>query len=112
MLLFYQETRNKIKNKVSNKNNYNKQSTKPNAIRNSKIDNNKKKIISNSKDINIKKSNSFFILKKIEELKDISNFINIQRNKINENSKTNQIKKIKKKQYSCTFQNFYKLSQT
>ena len=107
MLLFYQETRNKIKNKVSSKNNYNKQSTKPNAIRNSKIDNNKKKIISNSKDINIKKSNSFFILKKIEELKDISNFINIQRNKINENSKTNQIQKIKKKQYSCTFQNFY-----
>ena len=107
MLLFYQETRNKIKNKVSSKNNYNKQSTKPNAIRNSKIDNNKKKIISNSKDVNIKKSNSFFILKKIEELKDISNFINIQRNKINENSKTNQIKKIKKKQYSCTFQNFY-----
>ena len=44
MLLLYKETRNKIKNKVSNKNNYNKQSTKPNAIRNSKIDNNKKKI--------------------------------------------------------------------
>ena len=90
MLLLYNETRNKIKKKVnsSNKNNYRLQSYKNESL-NSKENKTTKGFIANSKTINYEKTNSCFIPKKIEELKDITNFINIQRNKIKENYKKN-----------------------
>ena len=111
MLLLYNETRNKIKKKLnsSNKNNYRLHSYKNESF-NSKENKATKGLISNSKTINYEKQNSCFIPKKIEELKDITNFINIQRNKIKENNKKNLIKNNSNKrqnQYSYTFQNFY-----
>jgi hypothetical protein len=111
MLLLYNETRNKIKKKLnsSNKNNYRLHSYKNESF-NSKENKATKGLISNSKTINYEKLNSCFIPKKIEELKDITNFINVQRNKIKENNKKNLIKNNSNKrqnQYSYTFQNFY-----
>ena len=109
MLLLYKETRNKIKNKFNstNKNDYRLQSYNNDSFN---FNGNKttKGISSNSKTINYEKSNSFLIHKKIEELKDITNFINIQKNKIREKNKSNLLKNNKKRnQYSYTFQNFY-----
>ena len=112
MLLLYKETRNKIKNKFNstNKNDYRLQSYNNDSI-NFKGNKTTKGIFSNSKTINYEKSNSFLIHKKIEELKDITNFINIQKNKLKENSKNNLLKNSnnnkRRNQYSYTFQNFY-----
>ena len=108
MLIFYKERRSKIKNKdnSSNKNIFRLQ-TKMEKSYISKDKKNNKGIFPNSKTINYDKSNSFFIPKKIEELKDITNFINVHKHKTNENNKNQLIKNENKKQYSYTFQNFY-----
>ena len=110
MLLLYKETRNKIKNKhnSSNKSHYRFKSNK-NGSFNFKENKTTKGSNSNFKTINFEKSNSLFIPKKIEELKDITNFINIQRNKLKENNKNKLLKSNNKNpnQYSYTFQNFY-----
>ena len=111
MLLLYKETRNKIKSKMNIPNNHNiKLQSHKNELYNFKNNKTAKEFLSNSKTINHEKSNSFLIPKKIGELKDITNFINIQRNKIKQNDKKHLIKKNENKnqnQYSYTFQNFY-----
>ena len=108
MLLLYNETRNKIKDKnnSSNKNLFKIQYKKDNSF-DLKENYTNKGLFPNSKTINCEKKKTYFIPKKVHELKDITNFINIQRNKINENKKENLYNNKNKKQYSYTFQNFY-----
>ena len=107
MLLLYNETRNKIKDKnnSSNKNLFKIQYKKDNSF-NLKENNTNKGMFQNSKTINCEKKKAYFIPKKVHELKDITNFINVQRNKLNENKKEHLYNN-NKKQYSYTFQNFY-----
>jgi len=107
MLLLYKEIRNKIKSPInsSTKTNYNTY-IKKNESFNYKNQKAQKQLFSNSKTINYEKPNSFFVSKKIEELKDISNFINHQNNKIKESKKRKLLKNSLNK-YSYTFQNFY-----
>ena len=105
-MLFYEEIRDKMKcsNKSSNKNSITqKNKKKPLFFNNNKTE---KEAFSNKNNINnIKKSNSFFISKKLQELKNAPNSIGIKKENKIENNKKNMNKPNKK--YSYTFQSFY-----
>ena len=106
-MLFYEEIRNKMKcsNKSSNKNNITQKNIKkkPSFFNNNKTE---KEPFSNKNNINnIKKSNSFFISKKLQELKNAPNYIGIKKENKIENNKKYMNKPNKK--YSYTFQSFY-----
>ena len=109
MLLLYKETRNRIKTKANTSNNSNNRlQSHKNESYHSRDNKTSKRLFDNSKTINYEKSNSFLISKKIEELKDINNFLNIQRNKLKSNNNKNVTKtNTNNKKYSYTFQNFY-----
>ena len=108
MLLYYNERRNKIKNKNnSTTKNVFRLQTKMDKSFISKDKKINKGLFANSKTINFEKSNSFFIPKKIGELKTITNYTNTHKYKMDENHKNQLIKNENKKQYSYTFQNFY-----
>ena len=108
MLLYYNERRNKIKNKNnSTTKNVFRLQTKMDKSFISKDKKINKGLFANSKTINFEKSNSFFIPKKIGELKTITNYTNAHKHKMDENHKNQLIKNENKKQYSYTFQNFY-----
>lgn len=108
MLLYYNERRNKIKNKNnSTTKNVFRLQTKMDKSFISKDKKINKGLFANSKTINFEKSNSFFIPKKIGELKTITNYTNAHKHKMDENNKNQLIKNENKKQYSYTFQNFY-----
>ena len=108
MLLYYNERRNKIKNKNnSTTKNVFRLQTKMDKSFISKDKKINKGLFANSKTINFEKSNSFFIPKKIGELKTITNYTNAHKHKMVENHKNQLIKNENKKQYSYTFQNFY-----
>ena len=108
MLLYYNERRNKIKNKNnSTTKNVFRLQTKMDKSFISKDKKINKGLFANSKTINFEKSNSFFIPKKIGELKTITNNTNAHKHKMDENHKNQLIKNENKKQYSYTFQNFY-----
>ena len=101
MMLFYEEIRNKIKYQSQlDKNTINEKIIKDNPlhIKPNKIQ--KASTYTNSYNIaNIKKSKSFFLSKKLQELKN-PNFLNIQQKNVLEN----KLKYIKKQN---TFQKFY-----
>ena len=106
-MLFYEEIRNKMKcsNKSSNKNNITQKNIKkkPSFFNNNKTE---KEPFSNKNNINnIKKSNSFFMSKKLQELKNAPNYIGIKKENKIENNKKYMNKPNKK--YSYTFQSFY-----
>lgn len=110
MMLFYEEIRNKIKNSnkstIKSGNNANKVTKRKSFIFNHINKEKETNLSSNiNKLINMKKSNSFFLSKKLQELKKIQNIINLKKN-----SKVESNKKYFKKpsnRFSYTFQNFY-----
>ena len=110
MMLFYEEIRNKIKNSnkstIKNGNNAQKVTKRKSFAFNH---NNKEKETNLSSNLsklnNIKKSNSFFLSKKLQELKKIQNIINLKKNGKIENNK--KYSKKPNNQFSYTFQNFY-----
>ena len=108
-MLFYEEIRNKIRNSSNSSKNKNRNKININNQFYSKKNKSKKisYINTNSKNITkMKKANSFFISKKIQELKNLSNIIKMK----NQNILENNLKHINNKQNKkCSYniQNFY-----